>query len=140
VLDEREHARRLADFQSNRGLIYFKQKDYAQAEACYQKARELAQDIGWQRAVIYAQNHLAHIAIMQDKLDEAEAFLKTSLPVDKDTRLAAFHKQTRAYLYQKKRNMKEALRLAQEALEAFERLGMEQEAQEADALCKSLRE
>lgn len=138
VLGEREYYRRLADFQSNRGLIYLKQKEYALAEACYREVITLARTIGWQRAVIYAQNHLAHIAIMQEKLDEAETLLKTSLPVDKDTRLAAFHKQTQAYLYQKKQNNREALRLAQEALETFERLGMEQEAQEADALRRNL--
>lgn len=138
VLGQREYCRRLADFQSNRGLIFFKQKDYGQAKACYQEAIEMAQTIGWQRAAIYAQNHLAHIAIMQEKLDEAEALLKTSLPVDKDTRLAAFHKQTRAYLHQKKGNVQEARRLAQEAFETFDRLGMKQEALEAKALLQSL--
>lgn len=138
VLGQREYYRRLADFQSNRGLVFFKQKEYGQAEACYQEVIKMAQTIGWQRTVIYAQNYLAHIAIMQEKLDEAEALLKTSLPVDKDTRLAAFHKQTRAYLHQKKGNVQEARPLAQEAFETFDRLGMKQEAQEAEALLLSL--
>ena len=138
ILGEREYDRRVADFQSNRGFYFFMMKDYEQAEMCYREAIKLAQPIGWQRVVIYAQNHLAHIAIMQNKLDDAEALLKTSLPVDKDARLAAFHKQTRAYFYQKKGSVKEARRLAKEALDAFERLGMKREAQEAGELLQIL--
>jgi predicted negative regulator of RcsB-dependent stress response len=138
TLDEHECDRRITDFQSNRGFCFFKKRDYDQAEICYREVIKLAQPIGWQRVVIYAQNHLAHIAIMQDKLDEAEALLKTSLPVDKDARLAAFHKQTRAYFYQKKGKVDEACRLAKEAFEAYERLGMKREAQEAGELLRTL--
>jgi LuxR family glucitol operon transcriptional activator len=140
ILGDRECCRRRADFQSNRGLIALKKKDYKQAETCYREVIKQAQTIGWQRAIIHAQNHLAHAAIMQEKLDEAEALLKTSLPVDKDTRLAAFHKQTCAYFYQKKGNAQEAHRLAKEAFEIFERLEMKLEAQEAKELLCSLQE
>jgi len=138
ILGKREYDRRVADFQSNRGFYFFMKKDYEQAEACYREAIKLAQPIGWQRVVIYAQNHLAYIAIMQDKLDEAEALLKKSLPVDKDKRLVAFHKLIYAYFYQKKHHIDEAQRLAKEAFEAYERLGMKREAQEASELLQIL--
>jgi tetratricopeptide (TPR) repeat protein len=138
ILGKREYDRRVADFQSNRGFYFFMKKDYEQAEVCYREAIKLAQPIGWQRVIIYAQNHLAYIAIMQDKLDEAEALLKKSLPVDKDKRLVAFHKLIYAYFYQKKHYTDEAYRLAKEAFEAYERLGMKREAQEAGELLQTL--
>lgn len=138
ILGEREYNRRLVDFQSNRGLVFFKKRDYDQAETCYREVIKLAQTIGWQRVVIYAQNHLAHIAIMQGRLDEAEILLKISLPIDKDKRLAAFHKLTRAFFQQKKGNIEEACQLTKEAYEAYERLGMQQEAQEAEELLQTL--
>lgn len=135
-LEEPERTRRWVDFQSHKGLIFYKQKDYAQAKKCYQDMFNQAQTIGWQRVAIYAQNHLAFIAIMQDQLEEAEALLRTSLPVNKDKRLAAFYKQTFAYFHQKKGNIDEARRLAREAFDDFERLGMKQEAKEVDDLFK----
>lgn len=137
-LEEPDRSRRLIDFQSNRGLIFYKQKDFSQAEVCYQEAVKLAKSIEWQRAITYAQNYLASIAIAQDRLEEAEALLRTSLPVDKDRRLGAFHKLTSAYLYQKKGDMGQAYHLAGKARDAFERLHMIQEVREADELLQQL--
>lgn len=138
TLDERERTRRWVDLQSHRGLLANKQKDYKQAEQCYQDMVNNAQSIGWQRVVIYAQNHLAYLAIAQGRLAEAEGLLQTSLPVDKDKRLAAFHKHTYAYFYQKRGNLDEARRLAREAQEGFERLGMIQEVRETEELLQQL--
>jgi tetratricopeptide (TPR) repeat protein len=137
-VEEREGKRRLIDFLSHRGLIFYKQKDYKQAELYYTEILNQAQAIGWQRVVILAQTHLAYIAIAQDRLEEAEALLQTSLLVDKDKRFAAFHKHTFAYFYQKKGNLDEARRLAREARDGFERLGMIQEARETDELLQEL--
>ena len=97
-----------------------------------------ARVIGWQRVAIYAQNHLAYIAIAQGELDKAEVLLQTGLPVDKDKRLAAFHKHALAYLYQKNGDMSEARHLATEAFDGLERLGMIQEAKEVDELLQQL--
>lgn len=137
-LEDPERTRRLVDFLSHEGLIFYRQKDYYQAKLCYQEMLDRARVIGWQRVVIYAQNHLAYIAIAQGELDKAEVLLQTGLPVDKDKRLAAFHKHTLAYLYQKKGDMPEARRLATEAFDGFERLGMKQEAKEVDELLQQL--
>ncbi len=91
-LEDPERTRRLVDFLSHKGLIFYRQKDYYQAKLCYQEMLDQARVIGWQRVAIYAQNHLAYIAIAQGELDKAEVLLQTGLPVDKDKRLAAFHK------------------------------------------------
>lgn len=137
-LEEPERSRRLIDFLLHRSLIFYKRKDYKQAELCYTEILNRAQAIGWQRVFIFAQIHLAYIAIAQDRFEEAEALLQTSLLVNKDKRLAAFHKHTFAYLYQKQGNIDEACRLAREAREGFELLGMKLEAREADELLQQL--
>ena len=140
TLEEPERTRRRVDFLSNKGLIYFKQKDYQQAEVCFRECLTLAKTIGWNRVIFFARNHLASISITQDQLEEAAALLQSGLPVEKDKRLAAFHKLTSAYFYQKKGILDEARRLARAAFDSFERLGMRQEAQEADELLKQLAE
>ena len=138
ILEERELTRRRADFQSHRGFLFYSQKDYEQAEQCYRDVLNKAQITDWERTAIYAQNHLAYIAIAQDNLDEAKELLQEGLPVNEDKRLIAFHKHTLAYFYQKKGNLNEALLLAREAFDGFERLGMKQEAQEVGELLQIL--
>jgi hypothetical protein len=94
--------------------------------------------INWDRTAIYAQNHLAYIAVHQGRLEDAEALLQTSLPANKDKRLAAFHKHVFAFFYQKKGATDEARRLAREALNDFKSLGMRQETKEMDDLLQML--
>ena len=137
-LKEPELTRRWVDFQSRRGLFFYKQKDYDQAKIYYQKMLGGAKSIKWQRNIIYAQNHLAYIAIAQNQLDEAEVLLQASLPIEKDKRATAFHKYTYACFYQKKGNMEEARRLVKEAFDGYEDLGMKQEAQEVEELLRQL--
>jgi tetratricopeptide (TPR) repeat protein len=139
-LKEPDRTRRQVDLLSNESLIHFKQKDYRQAEASFWKCLKLAETISWNRVIFFARNHLASIAIAQNQLEEAETLLQISLPVERDKRLAAFHKLTSAYFCQKKGNMDEARRLARAAFDSFERLGMRQEAQETDELLKQLAE
>ncbi len=74
----------------------------------------------------------------QNKLDEAEVLLQMSLPVDKDMRLAAFHKHTSAYFYLKKGEIEVAYRLAREARDSFEMLGMKKDVKEVDKLLQQL--
>jgi tetratricopeptide (TPR) repeat protein len=139
-LEEPDLTRRRVDLLSNEGLIYFKQKDYQRAEVCFRECLKLAEAISWNRVIFFARNHLVSIAIAQNQLEEAETLLQISLPVERDKRLAAFHKLTSAYFCQKKGNMDEARRLARAAFDSFERLGMRQEAQETDELLKQLAE
>jgi len=134
TLEKRELTRRQADFLSYRSLLFYVQRDYQHAEQAYREMLELAQSVDLQRVSFFAQNHLAYIAIAQDRLDEAEALLQMSLPVIKDKRLAAFHKHALAYFHQKMGDIDEAQRLAREAFDGFERLGMQQEAQEVGEL------
>ena len=137
-LEERECDRRWVDFQSYRGLFFDKQKDYVQAKIHYQKMFEGAKRINWKRIAVFAQNHLAYIAIAQDRLDEAEELLQSGLPTEKDKRATAFHNFTYAYFYQKKGNIEEARRLAKEALDGYEDLGMKLDAQEVEELLRQL--
>lgn len=130
-LEKREHTRREADFLSYKALFFFKQKDYEQAEQFYKKMLNIARDNDQERAVAAAQIHLAFIAIAQNKLDKAEALLQEILPLHKDKRLEAFQNYTLANFYQQKGDLGTARRLAREAFEGFEYLGMKQEAQEA---------
>ena len=137
-LSELERTRRLVDLQSRWGLFFYKQKDYDQAKVYYQEMFEGAKRIKWQRNVIYAQNYLAYIAIAQDRLDEAEVLLQSGLPIEKDKRATAFHKYTYACFYQKQGNLEEFRRLAKEAFDGYEDLGMKLDAQEVEELLRQL--
>lgn len=138
-IGERERIRRLADFTSRKAFLFFQMRDYGKAKQYYQETFDLAESITWSRIAVYAQNHLAAIAIAQGQLDEAEALLQMSLPLNKDKRLAAFHKQIFASFYQKKGMLEEARRLAREARDDFERLGMKQAIREMDDLLQQLK-
>jgi LuxR family glucitol operon transcriptional activator len=116
--------------------------DYDQAKSLFQQVGEHSQAIDWHRAVIYTQNWVADIAIAQDNLDEAKSLLQTGLPVaerNKDKRRTAFYKRSFAYLKQKQGDLAEALRWAEAALDGFERLGMQPEAEEMRELVQLLR-
>ena len=127
----------------HRAEVYFRQGDYEQAEALYRQVFEQAQVIGWQRMSIYAQNWLADIAVAKGHMDEAERLLQTGLPVaerTKDTRRTAFYKRSFAYLKQKRGDLEAARRWATEALDGFERLGMQPETEEMRELVEALQE
>lgn len=124
-----------------RAEICYWNKEYDQAKALYRQVLEHGKAIGWQRAVIYAQNWLADIAIKQGDLDEAESLLQTGFPVaerNKDKRRTAFYKRSFALLEQKRGNLVQARSRAVEALDGFERLGMQPEADEMRRLLEEL--
>lgn len=137
-LGERERSRRWADFQSHKGLFFYSQKDYKQAEPYYRSVLDQAQFTDWERTAIYAQNHLAYIVTALDRLEEAEALLQKGLTINIDRRLTAFHNYVFAYFCTKKGRLNEARRLAREAFDEFERLGMRQETMEVDELLQQL--
>jgi tetratricopeptide (TPR) repeat protein len=137
-IEEPNRTRRWADFQSRRGFLFYHMKDYDRARLWYEKMLSETKTINWDRTAIYAQNHLAYIAVHQGRLEDAEALLQTSLPANKDKRLAAFHKHVFAFFYQKKGATDEARRLAREALNDFKSLGMRQETKEMDDLLQML--
>nr|WP_290665499.1 helix-turn-helix domain-containing protein [Ardenticatena sp.] len=132
-LDEWERVRKWIPVPYYRAEICYRTQDHNQAEFLYQQVLEHGQSINWQRAVIYAQNWLADIAIARGELNQAERLLQIGLPVaerNKDRRRIAFYKRSFAYLEQKRGRLDAARRWAEEALDGFERLGMEPEAEE----------
>jgi tetratricopeptide (TPR) repeat protein len=135
--DELENKRRWADLQTSLGFLYYKQRNYKNAEQCYKDALARALDVGWQRIAIVARIHLAYIAIAQNRFDEAETLLQTGLPVvdnNTDKRLTALYRQTFAQLYKELGRVDEARIWAKNALDGFERLEMKAEAEEVQSL------
>lgn len=140
-LEEREGVRRWISNPYWRAVAAYESKDYDRSETLFQQVMEHGRAIRWQRVVIYAQNWLADIAIVREKLDEAEHLLLTGLPVaerNRDKRRTAFYKRSFAYLEQKRGNLAEALRWAEAALDGFERLGMQPEIEETNKLVQLL--
>ena len=124
-----------------RAVVYFEMGKYERAAPLFQQVLKLGQVIGWQRAVIYAQNWLADIAIVQGNLEEAERLLHTGLPVaerNKDRRRIAFFQYSLARLEQGRGDWEAALHWARQALDGFERLGMQPEAEETQKLVQEL--
>lgn len=115
------------------GQIYFKNNNYQQAQAIFQKALEQAQALGWQRATAAIQNWLADISLKLGNIDQAREILTLSFPMaerHKDRRSIAFHKATFARLEKLSGNLAQAQRWAKEAAEVFDSLMMVPEAQE----------
>ena len=140
-LTEPERTRRQIITQYYRGRIYFKQQDYELSELCFKEMIVLAQAIGWQRMIIYAQNYLADIFIERGRFDEAESLLQIGLTLcerNKDKRRTANYKSSLAYLYLKRKTLNEVHRWAEEALDGFERLGMQLEAKEMRELLEQI--
>lgn len=136
-ISERERVRELIAVRYWLAAIHYEKKEYAVAEKRFRRVLELARTIGWQRAIVYAQNWLADIAIAQGNLEQAEGLLQVGLPVasrNKDRRRIAFYKRSFARLEQARGNLTEAQRLAREAIDGFERLGMRPEAEEMQDL------
>lgn len=130
---EPKHTRERVSVLYRRAEVYYKTGDYQKARELYMDIVQKGQSIGWQRAVIYAQNWLADIAIVEGRLEEAEELLHTGLTVserNKDKRRTALYKRSWAYLEHKRAKADEARRWAEEALDGFDRLGMGLEADE----------
>jgi LuxR family glucitol operon transcriptional activator len=142
-LPDHEHQRQWVHIYYYEAELRFHAKAYDLSKALYQKALELSQAAGWQRATIAIQNWLAEIAIAQNELTEAQSLLEQGLPVaerHQDPRSIAFHKRSFAHLEKRRGNIKQALRWAVEAHEGFENLRMLPEAQETEELIQSLTE
>lgn len=120
-----------------RAILYFKTEDYEQAALLFHEVQQLGQQISWKRIIYYAQNWLADIAILQDQLDHAQRLLHEGLQVverNKDRRRIALYKRSFACLEQKRNNLPAGHKWACEALDAFERLSMQPEAEEMRTL------
>jgi LuxR family glucitol operon transcriptional activator len=101
--------------------------DLAKAQTVFEEMLEQAKISGWQRSAIHAKNWLAYTAILQNNCALGERYLQLGWPVAnriKEKRVHAYYKRTFAYYYDRVGDRNEALKWADEACDAFERLGM----------------
>ena len=119
-----------------RGVVFYEQGDLDRARALFTEVVTLGEQHGWQRAVIYAQNWLADIAITEGDLEQAATLLQAGLTVserNKELRRTAFYYRSWARLEQARGDPAAAQAWAVKALDAFDRLGMYPEAEEMRA-------
>lgn len=128
-------------FQANllyyQGQLSFAMGEYEQAQRLYEKVIEYARTMGWKRAIVYSKLWLADVAIAQNDLDRAEAFLNQGLPTVEeyqDKRCLAFCHRSFALLYNKRGRNGQCQTWADLAIKGFDRLGMTQEVSEMENL------
>jgi tetratricopeptide (TPR) repeat protein len=115
------------------GVMYIAKGDRDQAERYFRETLAGAQEIGWQRGMIYVQQFLADIVKARGRFGEAEKLLKTGLEVAKrnnDRRRTAYYQRSLAYLIlqrERRKNLGEVINWARQALDGFEHLGMKPE-------------
>jgi LuxR family glucitol operon transcriptional activator len=116
-----------------KAAISYEAGEFCQAKELFCEVRDLGESIKWQRAVIYALNWLADIAIEQDDLNQAERLLQEGLPIaerNRDRRRTAFYKYSFARLERARGELVASRQWAEEALDGFDRLGMQPEVDE----------
>ncbi|MBE9041223.1 RNA polymerase subunit sigma-24, partial [Oscillatoriales cyanobacterium LEGE 11467] len=128
-------------FQANllyyQGQLCFEMGEYENAKRFYEKTIEYARMMGWKRAIVYSKLWLADVAIAQDEFERAEAFLNQGLPAVEeyqDKRCLAFCQRSFALLYNKRGRESQCQTWANQAVEAFGRLGMIPEKREMENL------
>ncbi|MBF2017771.1 MAG: RNA polymerase subunit sigma-24 [Rivularia sp. T60_A2020_040] len=136
-LSESEYEEQQVQILYYQGQIFYREKNYQQAQKIFEEALLKAQQIKWQKATAAITNWLADIALFNGDLVETRRLLEFSLPMaekHKDKRIIAFHKATFAKLEKTCGNEFTAYNLAKEAAESFEGLKMSVEAEEMYAL------
>lgn len=140
-LEPIELARERTSLLFDRGENWLTMGDYTQALAVFEEMLEQGEISGWQRSIVHAQNWLAFTALMQKNPDLSGHYLWQGWPVAsriKEQRLSAYFKRTFAYYYRETGNPPEALKWAEDALDAFERLGMPPDIDEMQTLIGQL--
>lgn len=143
-LSTSEHPRHLPTINYYHGIIYMARGDLNRAAQYFKEAYDEARKIGWQRGMIYVQQFLADIARGQSDFEKAEALLWEGLSIaerNEDRRRTAYYKRSFAYLVLKRdrwKNVDEVMHWAQKALDDFNRLGIEPEANKLRHLLENL--
>lgn len=135
--DEEDRVRRSIHLHYYGGVMRYETGLYREAKEFFQQVVELSRAINWQRAGSYAQNYLADIAIEEGNFAEAESLLQSGLPVterNKDKRRIAFYKYSYARLELKRHELVKAYHWAEQALDDFDRLGMQPEVEKTQQL------
>jgi AAA+ ATPase superfamily predicted ATPase/DNA-binding CsgD family transcriptional regulator len=112
---------------------FYRQGDYASAQKAYEIALEKAKQLQWQQAVIAIQNWLGETAIELGNFKDAEKLVNNSLEIvqkSDDLQSIAFTYRTLAVYHQSKSELIEAKRAADEALDAFNKIGFVQQSHE----------
>jgi hypothetical protein len=119
----REHASMLFD----RGDAWFTMGEFTKARLAFEEMLREAEKSGWQRSILHAQNWLAYTSVLEKNPNISEQKLWEAWSVAKrikEQRLTAYFKRTFAYYYTEVGKYREAMTWAQDALDAFKRLGM----------------
>lgn len=138
---EKESIRRTIHLSYYSGILKYKIGLYQEAKLCLQQVIHLAEVINWQRAISYGQNYLADIAIEGGAFAEAEDLLESGLVVatrNKDKRRTAFYQLSYARLEQRRGAFEEARQWGEQALDGFDRLGMQPEVEKMEQLLLEL--
>ena len=116
-----------------KGQIYYRSEEYDDAKKQFQEMLTSAKSLRWERAEALAQESLAHIAIEQGRLEEAQSLLtKSRRAAEKrqDKCRMAYCDRGLARIEVKNGKFPEASQLFKQAEEAFRSLGMIPEAEE----------
>jgi hypothetical protein len=123
--------------------IAFREGNISDALSLFNKVKIEAGKIKWYRAVNYAYNWLADIAILQHQFDDARFIIESNQKVaeeQNDMRRIACFRSSDARLANAESQTKKAISKAQNAMETFEHLGMAPEIFEMQSLIKKLSE
>ncbi len=136
-LNEQKHIRYYIPVLYHRAVILHKENKYSEAKILFQEVMLSAKKINWYRVINSAQNWLAEIAIEQGERDGAQQLLTKGIIVadsSKNKRRLARYKCSLAKWHRRWGSADQADKLAREAMDAFEHLGMTQDAEEMQLL------
>jgi LuxR family glucitol operon transcriptional activator len=141
-LEDSEKRRQSIQLQYYRGMCWFKSGDMETSRKFFEDSRQQALTLQWERARRMAENWLASIAVFQGNLDEAEELLNEGLKaaeMHQDSLRMACVKKSFARLMQVRGNLLESQQWANEALEVFSSLGMDDDVEEVRAFLSNLK-
>ena len=142
-LNEKEYIRMKITIDYYTSEVLLLRKDYDKSKQILEQVIEQGKQIKWQRFVNYARNYLADISIIQKDFSTAENLLKTGLFIakqNKEERRIALYQASFARLEKARHNTFEAKKLAEKALEKFNREGIQREAEEMKLLLQDIAE
>ncbi|TAE56090.1 MAG: ATP-binding protein [Nostocales cyanobacterium] len=117
--------------------IYYKTHQLSESESLYREVITKAEQINWQRGIIYTKHWLADVLLAMKRLQEAEDLLAEGLPqaqAYQDLRCIASYQTSYAKLEQIRGNLTKMKEWAKLAIAGFEQLKMEEEIAEIQTM------
>lgn len=139
-LEERSHIRYIIPVLYHRAEIFYRQGEYSQAKVLFETVMQSAKQIDWYRVINSAQNWLADIAILQGDRLGSQQLLTSGLSTaqnHKNKRRLARYERSRAYWERKWGSPELARKLAIQAMDSFQHLGMTRDAEKMQLLLDS---